>query len=449
MLIYSTRFRVKASFDENEFIKSVIDWNRSGQYRIDDIEKDSLSFIAGDDDRYLEADCIKDKRIAAAKMHIKNNGGVWETEMVLDCEKSIISVYVNRIVTESTQAPESAAYMTRYVDMLIKKGFADKSAGLEISDKALYISDKTVLENAIAASDKYSLPMIYLSADSKLNENRIAQKMSGLAVVVCDRESVLKDNYPEPIYIFFPHKNKKPVSLGDYPFHREIQRVVFDYLNSREYNRLETWDGVQNEITDRKTSALLSKYKKAYEDNDALTEMYDQLEKELAAESEQRNNLSYEVNMLRAENARLTNENMRLSENGTPIIMHGEENDYYEDEQREVIMDILAEYLAKSVTKGSRRADIIESVIKANSVKGTPKKYREIIKSAVNGYKNFDSGKIAKALKETGIEIIEHTGHYKIAFHGDRRYTCEAAATCGDAAKGGKNLFSEIDNTMF
>ena len=48
MLIYSTRFRVKASFDENEFIKSVIDWNRSGQYRIDDIEEDSLSFIAGD-----------------------------------------------------------------------------------------------------------------------------------------------------------------------------------------------------------------------------------------------------------------------------------------------------------------------------------------------------------------------------------------------------------------
>ncbi|MGN1422234.1 MAG: hypothetical protein ACI4XA_02570, partial [Oscillospiraceae bacterium] len=77
-------------------------------------------------------------------------------------------------------------------------------------------------------------------------------------------------------------------------------------------------------------------------------------------------------------------------------------------------------------------------MIEANPAVGTTEKYRAIIRAALDGYKTFETAKVTKALKETGIEIIEHTGHYKIALGGDHRYVCEAAATCSDN-RGGLN----------
>ena len=128
--------------------------------------------------------------------------------------------------------------------------------------------------------------------------------------------------------------------------------------------------------------------------------------------------------------------------------MRVNETDLYNNEQYEIIIDALEEYLAKSANRDSRRADIIRSVISANPVEGTPGKYRAIIRNNLDGYKNFATSKITKALKDTGIEIIEHTGHYKLALKGDHRYICEAAATCSDT-RGGLNLVSEINNKMF
>lgn len=52
--------------------------------------------------------------------------------------------------------------------------------------------------------------------------------------------------------------------------------------------------------------------------------------------------------------------------------MRGNETDLYNNEQYEIIIDILKEYLAKSTVPDSRRADIILSVLEANHADGTP-----------------------------------------------------------------------------
>lgn len=176
--------------------------------------------------------------------------------------------------------------------------------------------------------------------------------------------------------------------------------------------------------------------------------MYSELESKMAEAAELRDKLSYENNMLIAENARLRQENERFFVQGVPLLMRGNETDLYNNEQYEIIIDILKEYLAKSTVPDSRRADIILSVLEANHADGTPEKYRTIIRNTLDGYKNFSTAKITKALRDVGIEIIEHTGHYKIALKGDHRYSCEAAATCSDS-RGGLNLVAEVNNTMF
>lgn len=448
MLIYSTRFRVVPSFDKECFVKSIIEWNRNGQYSIDDVEEDSFSFIAGDDSNYLEVTDLENEKIIAARMHIENNGGVWNTDIVLNYGESVLSVYVNRTVSENTFNPYAKAFVPQFVTQIINSGYADKSMGIAITNTAVKLDNRDSILDAINASDRFSLPMVYLSSRSELNADLLASKLAGLAVVVSDCNDSIIDEYPEPIYVFFPHRNIAPISFGLYPFHRDIQACVVNYLNGREYRKLETWDGIQNERTNLANSELLRRYRTASSENNTLTEMYSELEAKMNEDAKLRDKLSYENNMLIAENARLQLENERLSGGGVPLIMRGAEPDLYAGEQYEIIVSVLKEYLAKSVTDGTRRADVIRSVIEANPSAGIPDKYKAIIKAALDGYKTFETAKITKALKETGIEIIEHTGHYKIALGGDHRYVCEAAATCSDN-RGGLNLISEINNTMF
>ncbi len=449
MLIYSTRFRVTTAFGKNEFVKNIIDWNRTGQYPIDDIEENSFSFIAGDDDRNIEVTEIAEKSIIASRIHISNNGGEWNTDIILNYEKSIISVYVNKTVSDNTLNTSSRGGVPRFVSQIISKGFAGKSCGLDITSKALRISDRSVLETAFNTIDRCSLPIVYLSSASQIDADKLAEKVAGLAVVISDSGDNLKDTFPEPIYVFFPHQNTPPVSFGAYPYHREIQWVISDYLNSRTYERLETWDGLQNEKLMLSGRDILKKFKAVSEDKDTISEMYSELEEQLNANIKESDKLNREISRLLAENARLAHENERMRDSGKLLIKYGSEEDMYEDEQREIIIDILANSRKNSIADDTRRADIVDSVIKANPVKGTPAKYRQIIKKAVDGYTNFESPKILKAFSEVGIEIIAHTGHYKIALKGDHRYVCEAAATCSDGGSGGKNLASEINKKMF
>lgn len=453
MLVYSTKFRVKPELDETVFLENIKEWNMNGDNPIENIENITYPFKAGGEDRNIEAVYLNDERIIAVRTHTVNKGGIWSSEIILDCCRNVLSVYVNRTVTEDTEDTEARAFWVAFIKQIAKKGLIEKSLGFDISDKALCDCGEELIRSIPELSDEYALPIVYLSSASQIKDYKLAPKLTGLAIVVSDSKDLLKEEYPEPIYVFFPHKNKKPIAFGAYPFHREIQYVIYDYLNSREYNKLETWVGVKNEIADKASRELLEKYKDAAADNDAVMEMCIDIEKKMNTAAAMRDDLSCENNRLIAENARMMQDIERLKikaeESGIPLIMQGKEKDLYENEQREIIMEILKEYAAKSAEKGSRRADILSSVIDKNPVEGKPEQYRNIVKAGLNGYKAFETADILKMLRETGIEITAHTGHYKIALKGDNRYVCEAAATCSDSGRGGKNLVSEINKKMF
>ena len=449
MQIYSTRFRVKDCFTPEEFIKNVKEWSKTRRCPITDTDSDDLSFIAGDDNNFLEVINLEKRKVIAARTHEETNSGIWDTEFVLDYDNHVIAVRVNKNISDTTLNVNARSYMPGFLSLIINKGFAELSNGIEIGDKAINISDDEILMNAVNSTDDYSLPLIYLSSASKIDGNKLAAKLVGLAVVVNDNKNILSENFSEPIYVFFPHKSMPPVSFGEYPFHRDIQMLIYNYHNNREYTEIETWNGVENIRINEQNSELLSRYKSITRDNDTLTEMYSELENKMKCDSKLRDDLSSENNRLIAENAVLIQNIERLREGGTPIIIRGQESEMYPDEQREIIISVLKKCLGLSVEENTRRHDVISSVIEANPVKEIPEKYQAIIKNALDGYSTFETSKITSALKETGIEIIEHTGHYKIALHGDHRYVCVAAATCSDTGRGGKNLIAEINKIMF
>ena len=106
------------------------------------------------------------------------------------------------------------------------------------------------------------------------------------------------------------------------------------------------------------------------------------------------------------------------------------------------------DYFEKSVGTDSRRHDVLQSILDANPAQGIPEKFRQMIKSAFEGYTDFKIKKIQDALGETGIEVVGHGAHYKLAYHGDARYTYEVAST-PSSKRTGINTSSGINKMMF
>ena len=456
MLRYSTRFKVKDLFTKEQFVKSVIKWCTEKKYPMENLEShiSELSFFEIYENQTLEVINNDTLNIIAARNIAETSKGTWTVDAVFNYKERLITVYMDHTVNKETEDTNSHNRVPLLINHIINDRFAAENMGFELKASALPIdkSNASTLFSAIESDDPYSLPIVYLSSRSKIDADSIALKLSGLAVVIKDMSDVLynsdSERFSEPIYIFIPHKMIEPIPFGDYPFHRDIIRVITDYLNSRKYDKLETWNGLNSEIFRLKSQEILKKLKEQNDNTEFNQSYLNALEAENEEYAKKYEKLAADFRKLQFENERL-NYNLEVySESGTPVIFSGKEKDFYPNEQREIIMEILLDHLNKSISGECRRADILKSLIEANTVEGIPDKYKKIIKEAFDGYKNFSCTKILNALKETGIDIVDHTGHYKLQYHSDPRYTYVAAATPSDE-RSGKNAASMINKLMF
>ena len=456
MLIYSTRFKVKDTFTKEQFVNSMIKWGSKKDYPMKNLEKhiSELEFSEIDNNQMIEVVNIESINVIAARYVSETSKGNWTVDAVLNYSKRLFTVYMDHTVNESTKDAKPLQYMPLLVNQIINDKFAENNLGFELKTSPVIIDETNsdILLSAIDSNSATSLPIVYLSSKSKLDADSLAKKLVGLAVVVSDSFDILynfdSDSYASPIYVFIPHKMAAPISFGNYPLHRDIIRIITDFLNSRSYDKLETWDGINGELLKIKSQEILEKLKKQSSDNDFNKLYLADLENENREYIKKYEKMAEDLQKLKLENERLNYSLSTYSGAGTPLLVSGNENELYPKEQTEIVIEILKEYLNKSVDDKCRRADILRSIIEANPAEGIPEKYKKIIKEAFDGYTKFNCTKILNALKETGIEIVEHTGHYKIQFHNDSRYTFEAAATPSDH-RAGKNAASIINNLMF
>ena len=137
---------------------------------------------------------------------------------------------------------------------------------------------------------------------------------------------------------------------------------------------------------------------------------------------------------------------------GTPtdseLLSAGKEKDLYPGERHEILMDILKS-VRKDMKDGTRRADILDDLIKANPVSGEPKRRSEAVKVALKGYRGLDDNTKRK-LAVLGIEGNEkHSKHYILRYYGDSRYMVTMTASGSDAGRGGLNLASDVVRNFF
>lgn len=133
---------------------------------------------------------------------------------------------------------------------------------------------------------------------------------------------------------------------------------------------------------------------------------------------------------------------------GNELLHAGKECDLYPGEIHEILMDML-KAARRSVPEGSRRADILEDLLRHNPVEDVPGRKTQSLKNALKGYTDLDAS-LRRKLEDLGIDVTEQgRKHYKLKYYGDDRYTATMACTGGDAGRGGRNLAAELIQKFF
>ena len=160
--------------------------------------------------------------------------------------------------------------------------------------------------------------------------------------------------------------------------------------------------------------------------------------------------LKKQVEELTHANEILTYENQGLrskmsSADNMPILYLGEEEEFYQGEIREMILDAIAEKL-KNLGEKTRRWDVLTDVLNANDYQNIRDERERTVKILFKDYKTL-SASMRQQLLELGFEITEEGKHYRLTYYGDGRYKTTIAKTGSDWREG-KNIASVILKSM-
>jgi hypothetical protein len=134
------------------------------------------------------------------------------------------------------------------------------------------------------------------------------------------------------------------------------------------------------------------------------------------------------------------------STDNMPILFLGEEDEFFQDEIRAMLLDALKIVLPQYASRPRRKA-VLEDIIKSNDCKRRTDERSKQLKNLLKGYKTM-SGSMKHTLQDMGFVITEGGKHYKLTYYGDGRYMATLAKTPSDS-RSGINIASEIIKDMF
>ena len=156
-----------------------------------------------------------------------------------------------------------------------------------------------------------------------------------------------------------------------------------------------------------------------------------------------------QIQHIDSEDQQLLRQYMRLNDRDKSVIRAaiqeilylGEEEEFYQGEIREMILDAIAEKL-KNLGEKTRRWDVLTDVLNANDYQNIRDERERTVKVLFKDYKTL-SASMRQQLLELGFEITEEGKHYRLTYYGDGRYKTTIAKTGSDWREG-KNIASVI-----
>ena len=455
MLIYSAKIPVVAELNKEIFVKLVIEWNQHSPYdKMNSVVWDMTTYNQEwhEGDKNLSIIDLSKQKIAAARFWKKDkNEIVWTNDIILNYEEHILVIQLDRATTEFATNFTPNFKPPYFVKLLIQKGCAREDAGLPISDTAIpiHIDNIDVIQNIILKKSRLMLPVVYVTkkwGKYAVNPDKLAINLQGIAHVLKESDTslsnVLKKNcsgqyaHNGEIEIYFPNislKNKKyHADGGEERLRHRIVQKIFQYCNQQKVDDLFTWESIQIE-------RLSESHQKVLSENLELCDLYAEIDNKENEYKKQIEKLNRQILSLKSENQGL---HEKLDGNDEiPLLFFGDEEDLFEGEIKELILDCLDEY-RKQHSNEKRRNDVINDILESNDWKNNTKKRQAILKQILKGYSSM-SGTMRKDLEEFGFTITEDGKHYKLTYYQDNRYTATMAKT-GSDHRGGSNLTSSI-----
>ncbi|MBR4456003.1 MAG: hypothetical protein IKS32_07240 [Solobacterium sp.] len=496
MLLFSAILETEKQFGKEDFINLVLEWNRTSTYPENIIPgirwKGEHRFMFGSDQLWMASEESVKEDILAIRFEKKDNeGSVWDTDYVVNFRERRIAIRLDRSYTEEASDSEMRFSSPHFITLLEEKGVLKKDEDLAVSRNALRITEANaqMIAALINGTKSYRLPVIYVSRtirdEDPVDVGLLASRLKGIAHVLA-QESVSsnpvlrrlcddRNEYFGAIGIFYPgneHRRfvyRSQDGTDTLMMERVIQNVL-RYSNSLRCAPLYTWQGVRNAVLMDRLEEQLKQRKAAEEKRKAAESEAQRLISErtevqksirVAAAEEARleseaileafdndlQKLQKQTEELMKANEALQYENQRLkmkldAEDGACLLNMGEEEEFFPDEIRELILSVLEDSLS-AIPENTRRYDVTADILKHNGYTHRSQKTAEKIKLLLKDYSGMNAP-LRQALSDLGFSIHEDGKHWKLVYYGDGRYQTVFAKTPSDKRHGGKNNAQNI-----
>lgn len=474
MLLYSTILHIADTLTKEDFLKLVIKWNLKSPHDESIITElrewdGNRNHRYGNDRLWLDIEEYRNKNIIAVRFEKKeNDGAVWNADYIMNFDEMRMAIRLDRSYTEDALMEDTAFSTPHFLTLLIEGGYLEADNGLPILRDGQVISENNldILTKVINGEAKYKLPMVYVSKTvcnhDPVNIKWLCSKLKGVAHILVEKDKRLnngiraacndRNEYNGQIGVYFPNGSHRRFYYRAYVGSDRILldkviRSVLQYVNVQTIPLLYTWPGVNNSLlTDRLNSQRLERQ----EAESAREKAENEVNEYLGAFDEDLEKYKKQIDELTRANASLQMENQGLraklsGAESVPILYLGDEDEFFQGEIKEMLLDAVSEVLKGTKTK-TRRADVLNDVLRNNDYRNIRAEREQQIKTMFRDYKSM-SGTLRQQLVDLGFTITEDGKHYRLAYYGDDRYKTTIAKSGSDWREG-MNIASVILKNM-
>lgn len=450
MILFSTILNINDSLTKDAFVDLVLEWNRTSKYIENVVPNVDLngSYSGRFGDAKLSLEFVDDpERDLMAVRHEKVTADavVWDTDYVVNFDEKKISIRLDRTYSEDALVMNGAFSTPHFITLLIEGGYLADDQDLPVLRTPMpFAGDMETL------GGKYRLPVVYVTKTSDgqdaIDTSWLASRLKGAAHVLVETGKLANTDEFGSVTIFYPSeilpKKRIVYRSANGNLNARLERVVklvIQYWNAQTIDLLYTWQGVNNAVLSDSFNRQMVRYQEtekarqlAEEEKDMVYEAFD----------EDLRKMQQRIDELTKANEALMQENsfLRAKLNVTdamPIVYQGEEEDFYPDEIKDMILGALDEVRTNSEAT-TRRADILDDILHSNEYQHLSEQRKQRVKAMFKGYKNVSSA-MKQELMDLGMTISDDGKHYKLTYRDDPRYMVTIGKTPSDNRAGNNN----------
>lgn len=297
--------------------------------------------------------------------------------------------------------------------------------------------------------NKTILPVIYLNMSLKDFKNEILTEIQSTAYILTSED----ENFHQAFQNHFHLRNNSYILYLNHEFQKisflkkespqefieKVKIKIQSYILQRTYSFPYNMKDFQHHI--------IKKIIESHKENDFLENS--SIEQQVLALEDKKKNLQKNIDNLNNQILILENQNEELGsyikqQGYYPLILKGNEKEFYKGEQRDLLLYLLKEELKNN--HNQKQQQIIHTILEQNPSVGNRNKYlTDIFNLLVN---EGLSKKSIDTLSRYGI-ILSHTGkHPTTTFFNDSRYTMTFSSTPSDLNVG-RQYYRQIRKLFF